>query len=92
LFLVRNVGAFVPPWDGPLRFHGTAAAIELAVPNLNVARIVVCGALYEGVPAQATNLKAWLELGREAVLPRCSCRPRRCAAPNSGPWCCSSSG
>jgi carbonic anhydrase len=45
--------------------------------NLDVARIVVCGhshcggirALYEGVSPRATNLAAWLELGREAVLP-----------------------
>lgn len=104
LFIVRNVGAFVPPHDGgdvgpqSLRdsppgeqnpalgrpgarvlagYHGTAAAIEFAVLNLNVAHIVVCGhshcggirALYEGVSPQATNLKAWLELGREATLP-----------------------
>ena len=77
LFLVRNVGAFVPPYDQSHGFHGTAAAIEFAVLNLNVSRIVVCGhshcggirALYEGVPAQAPNLSAWLELGREAVLP-----------------------
>ena len=77
LFLVRNVGAFVPPHDMSAGFHGTAAAIEFAVLNLKVTRIVVCGhshcggirALYEGVPPQATNLQAWLELGREAVLP-----------------------
>jgi carbonic anhydrase len=77
LFLVRNVGAFVPPWDGSAGFHGTAAAIEFAVLNLKVSRIIVCGhshcggirALYEGAPPQATNLLAWLELGREAVLP-----------------------
>ena len=77
LFLVRNVGAFVPPHDMSAGFHGTAAAIEFAVLNLKVSRIVVCGhshcggirALYEGAPAQATNLIAWLELGREAVLP-----------------------
>ena len=77
LFLVRNVGAFVPPHDMSAGFHGTAAAIEFAVLNLRVTRIVVCGhshcggirALYEGVPPQATNLQAWLELGREAVLP-----------------------
>ena len=33
---------------------------------------VECGgirALYEGAPKEATNLIAWLELGREAVLP-----------------------
>jgi len=77
LFIVRNVGAFVPPHDGSAGYHGTAAAIEFAVLNLNVARIVVCGhshcggirALYEGAPGEATNLAAWLELGREAVLP-----------------------
>lgn len=58
-------------------FDGTAAAIESAVLKLKVTRIVVCGhrhcggirALYEGVSPQATNLEAWLELGREAVLP-----------------------
>ncbi|MBX3622008.1 MAG: carbonic anhydrase [Rhizobacter sp.] len=104
LFLVRNVGAFVPPHDGSpvgpqsLRdgspgeqnpalgrpgdrvlagYHGTAAAIEFAVLNLRVSHIVVCGhshcggirALYEGVPKEATNLDAWLDLGREATLP-----------------------
>jgi len=77
LFLVRNVGAFVPPHDQSQGFHGTAAAIEFAVLNLDVRRIVVCGhshcgairALYGGVPAAAANLARWLELGREAALP-----------------------
>ena len=77
LFLVRNVGAFVPPYDQSHGFHGTAAAIEFAVLNLNVKRIVVCGhshcgairALYGDVPAAAQNLVRWLDLGREATLP-----------------------
>lgn len=102
LFMVRNVGAFVPPHDGyiegppdaegvgppggrhPLEaarrwvgFHGTAAAIEFAVLQLQVSRIIVCGhshcggirALYFGGPAGALNLARWLELGRDAVLP-----------------------
>lgn len=77
LFLVRNVGAFVPPYDGSAGFHGTAAAIEFAVLNLQVTRIVVCGhshcggirALYGDVNPAALNLAQWLELGREAVLP-----------------------
>ena len=43
LFIIRNVGAFVPPYDGSAGYHGTAAAIEFAVLNLKVARIVVCG-------------------------------------------------
>ncbi len=77
LFLVRNVGAFVPPYDGSQGHHGTAAAIEFAVLSLEVSRIIVCGhshcgaikALYEEVPAEAQNLQRWLDLGREAVLP-----------------------
>ena len=77
LFLVRNVGGFVPPYDQSQGFHGTAAAIEFAVLNLNVQRIVVCGhshcgairALYGETPAAAQNLARWLELGREAALP-----------------------
>jgi carbonic anhydrase len=77
LFIVRNVGAFVPPYDGSYGLHGTMAAIEFAVLSLHVERIVVCGhshcgairASYEGVPEQARALKAWLELGREALLP-----------------------
>ncbi len=77
LFLVRNVGAFVPPYDGSAGYHGTSAAIEFAVLNLHVSRIVVCGhshcggirALYEEIDPQAKNLAAWLELGREAALP-----------------------
>ncbi len=77
LFLVRNVGAFVPPYDGSYGHHGTAAAIEFAVLSLNVSRIVVCGhshcgaikAMYGDVPPEAQNLQRWLDLGREAVLP-----------------------
>lgn len=77
LFLVRNVGAFVPPYDGSAGYHGTAAAIEFAVLNLKVSHIIVCGhshcggirALYEEIDPRAKNLAAWLALGREAALP-----------------------
>ena len=84
VFMVRNVGAFVPPHDGGVPsgqalagYHGTAAAIEFAVLRLGVDRIIVCGhshcggirALYEDPTPQAINLTAWLELGREAALP-----------------------
>ena len=59
LFIVRNVGAFIPPYGGYLRdprdaadtdapqqlvgLHGTTAAIEFAVLSLHVERIIVCG-------------------------------------------------
>jgi len=77
LFLVRNVGAFVPPFDGSAGYHGTAAAIEYAVLALSVQHIIVCGhshcggirALYAEPPPDAPHLRSWLDLGREAVLP-----------------------
>ena len=77
LFIVRNVGAFIPPYDGSYGLHGTMAAIEFAVLSLEVERIVVCGhshcgairACYEGAPEEAKALRAWLKLASEAVLP-----------------------
>lgn len=77
LFIARNVGNLVPPWDMSAGFHGTAAAIEFAVLQLKVQNIIVCGhshcgairGLYEPPPAEATHLNAWLELARGAVLP-----------------------
>lgn len=95
LFLVRNVGAFVPPYDGSHGHHGTTAAIEYATLTLNVQRIVVCGhshcgavqALYQGVPDEAVNLHRWLDLGRRPCCP-CSPAPKCCAAPSSGPSSC----
>ena len=79
LFLVRNVGAFVPPYDQSHGLHGTMAAIEYAVLGLQVERIIVCGhshcgairTAYEGAPAEAVALKAWLKLADEALLPVC---------------------
>ncbi|OYQ39074.1 carbonic anhydrase [Rhodoferax sp. TH121] len=77
LFIVRNVGALVPPYDGSHGLHGTMAAIEYAVLNLHVERVIVCGhshcgairAAYEGVPEEARALQAWLKLAQEALLP-----------------------
>lgn len=79
LFMVRNVGALVPPCCGTRdgTHHGTAAAIEFAVLNLKVRHIVVCGhshcgamkALYDDISPEAVNLGAWLDLAREAALP-----------------------
>ena len=82
LFIVRNVGALVPPYDGSHGLHGTTAAIEFGVLSLQVEHIVVCGhshcgairAAYDGVPAQAVNLVKWLQLADEALLPVQPCR------------------
>jgi carbonic anhydrase len=77
LFIVRNVGAFVPPYDGSHGLHGTMAAIEFAVLSLKVERIIICGhshcgairVAYEGAPEEAVALKQWLKLADEAMLP-----------------------
>lgn len=74
LFLVRNVGAFVPPFEPDSAFHATAAGIEYAVLNLGVTDIVVCGhshcgavrALYDAPNAETPHITRWLELAREA--------------------------
>ncbi|HKK28284.1 MAG TPA: carbonic anhydrase [Gemmatimonadota bacterium] len=76
LFVARNVGAFVPPFDPEAGEHGTGAAIEYAVQVLEVADVVVCGhshcgavrALYEPPDVSAPNLERWLELGRDAAV------------------------
>ncbi|MBK7793195.1 MAG: carbonic anhydrase [Betaproteobacteria bacterium] len=77
LFLVRNVGNLIPPWDASHGFHGTTAAIEFAVLKLGVRDIVVCGhshcgavkAMYEDPIPEAPHMNRWLDLGRDAVLP-----------------------
>lgn len=81
LFVVRNVGNFVPPFDASHGYHGTCAAIEFAVLNLNVRDIVVCGhshcgairALYGEPHPEAVHMREWLELGRGATLPVIPC-------------------
>lgn len=77
LFVVRNVGSFVPPFDASHGDHGTCAAIEFAVLHLDVRDIVVCGhshcgairALYADPHPEAVHMREWLELGRDAVMP-----------------------
>ena len=77
LFMVRNVGNFVPPYDASQGYHGTVAAIEFALMNFDIRHIVVCGhshcgairALYHDVPDEARHMKKWLELGQDARLP-----------------------
>ena len=81
LFVVRNVGNLVPPFDASHGYHGTAAAIEFAVLNLGVKHIVVCGhshcgavrAMYGELPAEAVHMRRWLELGEGALLPVMPC-------------------
>lgn len=76
LFILRNIGNFVPPFSLNGDFHGTASAIEYAVSILNVSNIIVCGhsycgacqSLYSNIPQNPhyINIQKWLELGKKA--------------------------
>ena len=43
LFIVRNIANLVPPYEPDSHRHGTSAAIELAVRDLDVGHIIVLG-------------------------------------------------
>jgi carbonic anhydrase len=43
LFVVRNVANLVPPYEPDSHYHGTSAAIEFAVRDLEVEHIIVLG-------------------------------------------------
>jgi carbonic anhydrase len=76
LFVVRNVGALVPPFEVDEGHHGTSAGIEFATLVLGVKDIVVCGhshcgairALFSPPRQDAPNTMRWLELARPAVV------------------------
>ncbi len=76
LFVVRNVGNIVPPFENDNGHHGVSAAIEYAVEVLGVRDIVVCGhshcgairALYEPPPSATPHIRSWLELAAPARL------------------------
>ncbi len=76
LFIIRNIGNFVPAFKPDSDFHATAAAIEYAVSTLEVNDIIVCGhshcgaigALYKTLKPTEENIHTikWLELGNMA--------------------------
>jgi carbonic anhydrase len=76
MFLLRNIGNFVPPFKEVLDYHGVSAVIEYAVSILKVKDIIVCGhshcgacaALYDDIPEnkKLMHIKRWLELGQKA--------------------------
>ena len=77
MFIIRNIGNFVPPYKSDNDFHGTTAAIEYAVSVLNVKDIIVCGhsycgacvALYQDLSNEKhlVHVRKWLELGKKAI-------------------------
>ena len=75
LFVIRNVGNFVPPYKPDEDFHATASGIEYAVSVLNVKEVIICGHTHCGAckhlysPIEDPSLihtKKWLELGESA--------------------------
>lgn len=81
LFVLRNVGNFVPPYKPDEDFHATASGIEFAVSVLKVEEVIICGHshcgackyLYESIDDPSLiHTKKWLELGippkKSAVL------------------------
>lgn len=76
LFVIRNVGNLVPPFESDAGFHGTSAGIEFAALVLGVKDIVVCGhshcgairALFSPLRTDAPHITRWLELARPALV------------------------
>jgi len=76
MFLLRNIGNFVPPFKEDVDFHGVSAVIQYAVSVLKVKDIIVCGhthcgacaSLYEDLSdnKKLIHVKKWLELGQKA--------------------------
>ncbi|MEA3314637.1 MAG: carbonic anhydrase [Campylobacterota bacterium] len=78
LFVLRNIGNFVPPYKNDTDFHGSSAAIEYAVSVLEVEDIIVCGhshcgacaSLYQDLKDEENlvHVNKWLELGKNAKV------------------------
>ena len=78
LFVIRNVGNFVAPYNPDNSFHSTASAIEYAVSVLKTENIIVCGhthcgaicAMFDSEGKMDTpdlvHTKKWLTLGENA--------------------------
>ena len=77
LFVVRNVGALIPPYSPDAAHHGTSATLEFGVRVLKIPRLVVLGhgqcggakAMAYGPPPQAQDFIAtWVELAKPALV------------------------
>jgi len=75
LFILRNVGNFVAPYDPATELHASAPGIEYAVTALKVSEIIICGhthcgaihSLYTEIDNPSLiHTKNWLSLGKKA--------------------------
>ncbi|MDQ2861245.1 MAG: carbonic anhydrase [Pseudomonadota bacterium] len=78
MFVVRNIGGLVPPYQPDGAYHGTSAALEYGVRILGVSRLIVLGhaqcggvkAMVEGAPPKARDfIASWMEIARPAMAP-----------------------
>lgn len=76
MFVLRNIGGLVPPYQPDAHYHGTSAAIEFGVRVLKVRRLVVLGhgqcggvrAMAYGAPPEARDFVAqWVDIARPAL-------------------------
>jgi carbonic anhydrase len=86
LFVVKNMGNFVPPYtENPLDGTGVAAAVEYAVEHLRVRDIIVCGhsdcgamnALYKDRShySATPHIGEWLKNGDRTMRVVTACYP-----------------
>lgn len=75
LFVIRNVGNFVPPYKPDEDYHATASGIEYAISVLKVQEVIICGHTHCGAckhlfeeieDPSLIHTKKWLELGESA--------------------------
>jgi carbonic anhydrase len=75
LFTIRNVANLVPPCEDGGHFHGTSAALEFAVNNLEVENIIVmghanCGGInalwHDDGSTQSQFINSWVSIAQPA--------------------------
>jgi len=75
LFIIRNVGNFIAPYDPDTMLHASAPGIEYAVTVLEVSHIIICGHTHCGAihslfkeidNPSLIHTKNWLSLGNSA--------------------------
>lgn len=80
LFVVRNVANLVPPYQPNSHYHGTSAALEFAVRDLQVRHAIIlghsgCGGmralrqLRSGIQPEREFISPWVSIAAEAFEP-----------------------
>lgn len=76
LFVLRNIGNLIPPYDPALTENSASAVLEFSIFSLKVADIIICGhsecgamrALSEGIDRKlCPHLHSWLTYGEDAL-------------------------